>query len=108
MNKMLLVVLSAASLMLQAHPAPAFAVTKSGCELGQWEVKSSVRGERWWRCCTVVPETVLRGDARQLCFHCKGETNDVNCDQFPQARPLEEEPVEKTNEKTETDCKTTT
>lgn len=73
------------------------AATRAMCQGGQWEVKASRRGDNWWRCCTTVPQGILRKKSRQLCFHCSGEFDKVNCDQLPQvgadAEPEEARPA---------------
>lgn len=66
------------------QPDQALAATRAMCEAGHWEIKPSRRGTNWWRCCTTVPDGVLRTKGRQLCFHCSGESEKVNCDQLPQ------------------------
>ena len=78
--------LAVAVLMLSSGTLqdPALAATRAMCEAGQCEIKPSRRGINWWRCCTTVPDGVLRKKGRQLCFHCSGESEKVNCDQLPQ------------------------
>lgn len=80
-----LVILTVASIFTTGNLA--LSASRTMCETAGWVVVESQR-KSWWRCCTVAPQGVVRNDYRELCFECKGESENVNCDQLPQMRPL--------------------
>jgi hypothetical protein len=63
--------------------APAYGVTRQSCEAQGGSVEPSGRGESWWKCCLAVPSGILKSGGSKICFVCKGESPQSNCDQIP-------------------------
>lgn len=57
-------------------------VTKQGCAVEGGIVEPSKRGANWWKCCLNVPSGILRDGISKICYICKGESPESNCDQI--------------------------
>ena len=62
---------------------PVLGVTKQACAAHGGIVKPSGRGADWWKCCLGVPPGILKSGRSRVCFVCKGEGAQSNCDQVP-------------------------
>lgn len=76
-------VLAAGFLVAGVVAGDARAANREACEAAGGVVEPSGRGGGWWKCCLRVPPGILKKGQSSVCFVCKGEAAEGNCDQIP-------------------------
>ena len=83
-----------AIIVLMLVSISATGVTKQSCAADGGIVEPSKRGENWWKCCLNIPSGILRGGVSKICYICKGESPESNCDQIAYEANDKQKPAE--------------